>query len=149
MTSRLLFSLAILGAAVAYTYIAFTELSFTIRGRLGPGFFPRTIGVILIAFMLYSIFHDVRREQWHEHPSHYMRDLVVFFGYCLGFVFLLPVLGGLLSMVAFMLAALFTFNRGRVVTNLIVSVAPPVVLYVLFHVWLHAAFAEGRFQLPW
>ncbi len=50
---RLAFLLAILLASCFYTYVAFTDFSFLSRtGRLGPGFFPRLIGIGLIGFCL-------------------------------------------------------------------------------------------------
>lgn len=149
MTLRLAFSLGLLLLATAYTWIAFTDMSFMIRGRLGPGFFPRIIGALTIAFLLYSLVVDARRFRTREPGTPYLRDILVFFGYCIGFVLLLPRLGGLLSMIVFMLAALFTFNRARPLLNVAIAVALPVGLYLLFDVWLNAAVPEGRIPLPW
>lgn len=150
MTARIGFLLGILLVAVAYTWVAFAELAFMDMWRPGPGFFPRLIGVATIVLTIYTIVVD-RREHSSStgHPTPYLRDLAIFFGYCAAFVALFPLLGGLLAMVAFMLAALFTFNRGQPVVNLGVAVALPVGLYLLFDVWLNAAFAPGRIPLPW
>lgn len=149
MTLRIAFSLLLLAGAAAYTWVAFNDLSFMVRGRLGPGFFPRVIGVSTIALLLYSLLVDVRRTGARDQGTPYVRDILVFFAYCVGFVALMPLLGGLLSMIAFMLAALFTFNRARPLINVAVSVVLPVCLFLLFDVWLRAAFAEGRLPLPW
>jgi len=150
MTLRNAFSIAILLLASAYTWIAFTELAFMDRWRPGPGFFPRVIGILTIVLTAYSLVVDARKHASSAgHGTKYMRDLLVFFAYCIGFVALFPLLGGLLSMIVFMLAALFTFNRGATLVNLAVSVALPFGLFLLFDVWLNAAFAPGRIPLPW
>ena len=53
------FLLAILFLAAAYTYVAFTDLSYlSSAGRLGPGFMPRIIGVALVAMCLLSLYAD-------------------------------------------------------------------------------------------
>ena len=149
MTTRVAFSLLILLAATAYTWIAFTDLSFMVSGRLGPGFFPRIIGVALIGLTLYSLLVDVRRTGARDKGTPYLTDLLIFFAYCVGFVALMPLIGGVLAMVVFMLAALFTFNRARPWINVAVAVILPVALYLLFDVWLRAAFADGRLPVPW
>lgn len=149
MTLRHAFSLGILLVAAAYTWFAFTELSFMDRARLGPGFFPRVIGLTTIALTLYSMVVDLRRPGTKDEGTPYLRDILIFFAYCFLFVAALPYLGGLLSMVAFMFASLFTFNRGMVLVNVLVAITLPLSLYLLFDVWLNAAFPSGRIPLPW
>lgn len=149
MTLRIAFSLGVLAVATWYTWVAFTNLAFMDRWRPGPGFFPRIIGVAIILLTLYSLFVDVRRRARSDVGTPYFRDILIFFGYCFAFVFALPWLGGLLAMIAFMLAALFTFNRGRTLVNLVVSVALPIGLYLIFDVWLNAAVPVGRIPVPW
>ncbi len=149
MTIRVAFSVFILAIAVVYTWIAFVDLSFMVRGRLGPGFFPRIIGVATIALTLYSLLVDVRRTGARDKGTVYLRDIAVFFAYCIGLVAIMPFVGGLLAMIVFMLVTLFTFNRGQPLINIAVSVVLPICLFLLFDVWLHAAFAEGRLPLPW
>jgi len=150
MTLRIGFSLGILVLAIWYTWIAFTGLAFMDRWRPGPGFFPRVIGIAAIVLTIYSLLVDVRARAARDTVgTPYLRDILIFFLYCGLFVAALPWLGGLLSMIAFMLAALFTFNRGRPLTNLLVAVALPTAIYLIFEVWLNAAVPEGRIPLPW
>ena len=43
---RIGFLLVLLAGSVFYSYVAFADLSFMTRtGRLGPGFFPRLVGM--------------------------------------------------------------------------------------------------------
>ena len=59
------------------------------------------------------------------------------------FIFSLNILGGLASMMTFMLMFLFFFNRGAVVTNVVYSLALPVFLYWLFRIMLNASLPIG------
>lgn len=150
MTLRNAFSILILLLAIGYTWVAFTGLAFMDRWRPGPGFFPRIIGILTIVMTAYSLIVDARKNfAARGHGTEYLRDLLVFFGYCTVFVAIFPLLGGLLAMIVFMLLALFTFNRGAILVNLLVSVALPFGLFFLFDVWLNAAFPPGRIPLPW
>ena len=149
MTLRIAFSLGILVVASWYTWVAFTDFAFMDRWRPGPGFFPRIIGIATLLLTLYSLVVDVRKRAARDAKTPYVRDILIFFAYCFAFVFALPWLGGLLAMIAFMLAALFTFNRGRTLVNLAVSVALPIGLYLIFDVWLNAAVPVGRIPVPW
>lgn len=146
---RAAFLVGLLGVALVYTYSAFVNLSFlSSTGRLGPGFFPRIIGLALIATCLYSVAVDFHRREPGEGLSEYWRITIVIAALSAAFVALLNVLGGLLGMVAFMLTALFILNRGRPMQNVVVSLALPVTLFVLFDRWLNAAMPEGIVPLP-
>lgn len=144
---RIAFSLILLALAGAYTIIAFDDLAYMVRGRLGPGFFPQAIGVALVALLLYSLFVDVRQRA-REVGTRYGRDMVLFTAYAAGFVALLDVVGGLWAMVVFMLVTLFTFNRGKILTNVLVAVLLPVGLYLLFDTWLNASIPSGLVPFP-
>lgn len=146
---RLAFLLAILALALAYTYMAFANLSFlSSTGRLGPGFFPRIIGVALIATCLYAIASDYGRGEREEGLSDFWRVTLVVAGLSTLFVAVLNVLGGLLAMIAFMLAALTILNCGRPAQNLAVSLALPFAVFLLFDRWLNAAMPQGVVPLP-
>lgn len=146
---RVAFSLVILCLALFYTYWAFAELSFlSSTGRLGPGFFPRIIGSALIVTCIYTIAVDYRRPGRENGLSDFWRITIVIAGLSALFVALLNVLGGLLAMVVFMLAALFILNSGRPVQNVVVSLALPGAIFLLFDRWLNAAMPDGVVQLP-
>ena len=146
---RAAFVLAILCLALLYTYHAFAGLSFlSSTGRLGPGFFPRIVGLLMIATCLYTLFADRHQGEGEPRGSDYWRAPVLIAGLSGLFVALLNVLGGLLAMIAFMLAALFILNRGRPVQNVLVSLALPIAVFLLFETWLNAAVPEGMVPLP-
>jgi hypothetical protein len=64
------------------------------------------------------------------------------------FVALLELVGGIVSMVVFMAAALWIFNRGRPLQNVLVAVLFPLGIYVVFEVWLRASMPRGLLPLP-
>jgi putative tricarboxylic transport membrane protein len=146
---RLAFTAAILCIAVFYTYWAFAELSFlSSAGRLGPGFFPRIIGLLLIAACVLTLAGDLRTREGGT-VSSYWRITLVVAGLSGAFVLLLNVLGGPLAMIVYMLATLSLLNRGRILQNIAVSIALPVALFLLFDVWLNASMPPGVLGLAW
>ena len=111
---RLAFTAAILCLAVLYTYWAFAELSFlSSTGRLGPGFFPRIVGLLLIVACLLTLAGDLKKRRrrrrsratggppWSSPACPAPSSS------------LLEILGGPLAMVVYMLATLLVLNPGR------------------------------------
>ena len=148
---RAIFLLAVLCLASFYTYVAFADLSFlSSTGRLGPGFFPRMIGILLIATCAYSLLMEAgfRRPRNEEDNEGHRGTTAIVAGFSAGFVLLLEILGGLPAMILFMLAMLSLLNRGRILQNVAVSLLLPAALYFMFHVWLKASFPEGLISLP-
>ena len=138
---------ALLVLAGGYTYGAFADLSYlSSAGRLGPGFFPRIIGASLTALCAYSLYADRRIAS--EPLSEFWRTLAAVVGLSAAFVLALELIGGLLSMIAFMAAALAFLNRGRPLQNALLALALPIGIYVLFKVWLNAAMPRGMLPLP-
>lgn len=148
---RAIFLLAVLCLASFYTYVAFADLSFlSSTGRLGPGFFPRLIGILLIATCVYSLLMQAgfRRPRNEQHVAGHWGTTAIVAGFSAGFVLLLEILGGLPAMILFMLGMLSLLNRGRILQNVVVSLLLPAALYLMFHVWLKASFPEGLISLP-
>ena len=143
------FLLAVLFLAALYTYIAFTDLAYlSSAGRLGPGFMPRIIGVSLVAMCMSSLYADLRQRPAEEPVPAAWRSAAVLALLSGALVGLLDVLGGLLSMVAFMGASLWILNRGRPLQNALIAILLPVGIHVLFAVWLRAAMPRGLLPLP-
>lgn len=137
------FLAGVLLAAGGYTWIAFAELAWlSSAGRLGPAFFPRVIGVALIALCAWSLVDELRHRARAPLSRHW-RDAVVLALYSGLFVAALDVLGGLASMIAYLAAALATLNRRRTVQNALLAVLLPLAIYLMFRVWLNAAVPRG------
>jgi hypothetical protein len=140
---------AILLLAGGYSYVAFAELSYlSSAGRLGPGFFPRIIGVGLTALCAWSLYAELVRGRAAEALSPFWRTLAVVAALSAAFVAALDLIGGLLSMIVFMAATLAFLNRGRPVQNALLALVLPIGFYLLFKVWLNAAMPRGMLPLP-
>lgn len=143
------FLITLLLLSAFYTSLAFADLDFlSARGRIAPGFFPQIIGVLIVAFTLHAVAAEFRSGR-QEDP------LSVDWKVTLGVVGMLGILivgshylGALWGMLVFMLLALSVLNRRRHVTNLIVGVALPVGIFVLFRYSLNAAMPPGVLGLP-
>jgi len=143
------FLLAILFLAAGYTYVAFAELSYlSSAGRLGPGFMPRIVGVSLVAMCALSLYLDLRQQPDREALSPGWKSAAVLAALSGAFVVLLELLGGLLSMVAFMAASLWILNPRRHLQNALVSLLLPAFLQLVFAVWLRASMPAGLLPLP-
>ena len=143
------FLLAVLFVAGGYTWHAFAELPYlSSAGRLGPGFFPRILGSLLVAMCLASLWLDLRRAAEPQAPSPFVRVTAVLAVLGAALVAAMHAVGGLVAMVAFMAAALWTLNRGRPLQNALVALLWPLALYLLFRVWLNASMPRGLLELP-
>lgn len=143
------FLLAVLVCAGYYSALAFADLGYVSpTGRLGPGFFPRILGVSLVALCLYSLYADRTRAERDDAVSPHWRAAAAVAALSGAFVALLNVAGGLVSMVLFMAAALHLLNRGRHLQNALIALLLPGAVYVLFTVWLKASMPRGVLGLP-
>jgi hypothetical protein len=143
---RKAFTILILALSAFYTYAAFANLSFlSSTGRLGPGFFPRIIGILLIAACLAELVREARSGSEPPRPSQHVQDMVVVAVLTGLFVMVLNILGGYLAMIAFLLASLAYLNRGRPVQNVAIALLLPTAIWLMFDVWLNASLPEGMF----
>ena len=158
VSTRLLFLYALTALALAYTVMAFGMDWRVERGQIGPGFFPRIVGVAMLLGLSLAIVRALRGGQGAEAPvdeegqpeeagggeggtdSRAVLGTIA----CMAlFFFLFEPLGGLVAPVLFLGGILSFVNRGHHVANAILSVAVPVGLYLLFEVWLDTGLPEG------
>lgn len=147
--AEVLFAAALVLAAIAYTWWSF-ELPFRERDRMGPGYFPRMVGVALVALCVHYLIDAWRRHTSADAPAPGQRDPVspvavaVIAGLSVLFISLLPFTGTWLGTVLFATAALTYLAGGRQrYLPIVVGVAIPSVLYLLFEGFLNAATLEG------
>jgi putative tricarboxylic transport membrane protein len=147
---RLDFTAAILGAAALYTYWAFADLSFlSSTGRLGPGFFPRIVGLLLIVVCVLTLAGDLKKRRAEGGLSSFWWITLVVAALSGAFVLSLEILGGPLAMVVYLLATLSVLNPGRSLQNVAISVGLPLALFLLFDRWLKASLPPDTLGLPW
>jgi hypothetical protein len=147
---RLAFTATILCLAVLYTYWAFADLGFlSSAGRLGPGFFPRFVGLLLIAACVLTLAGDLKERRADAGLSSFWGITVVVAALSGAFVLLLEILGGPLATIVYMLATLAVLNPGRSVQNVAISIGFPLALFLLFDRWLNASIPPDALGLPW
>jgi putative tricarboxylic transport membrane protein len=161
--TRLVFLASLTALAVAYTVMAFGMEWRIQNGQIGPGFFPRFVGVATVVGCLVAIAltlsgrgattssPDPAEDADFEMPAAVADDdgstapwataLVVGCA-VIYFVFFEP-LGALLASVVFLALSLTIVNRGHHRSNAAVSVLLPVGLYLLFEVFLDAGLPPG------
>jgi putative tricarboxylic transport membrane protein len=162
-TTRLVFLASLTALAVAYTVMAFGMEWRIQNGQIGPGFFPRFVGVATVVGCLVAIVltlsgrapsdlaPDAAEDADFEAPpavadgdggtAPWATALVVGCA-VIYFVFFEP-LGALLGSVLFLALSLSIVNRGHHRLNAAVSVLLPVGLYLLFEVFLDAGLPPG------
>ena len=148
---RLAFLLVVLAGAIFYTYIAFVDLSFMTRsGRLGPGFFPRLVGVVGVVFVVWSVFDAMRdRDPADAGGSNSAwSDAILLMALAVGYAVLLRLFGGFVATVIYLAVALSILNRGRHLQNGILAIAVPSGVYLLFDSLLNANMPPALFDLP-
>ncbi|WP_046472165.1 tripartite tricarboxylate transporter TctB family protein [Allosalinactinospora lopnorensis] len=147
LTGAVLFYSVLAAVLGAYTLLAFDMEWSTQAGRIGPGFFPRTIGVAGVALSLVGLVTSLRSTPAAEtdgtesghHPA-----LVAVIGVALaGFVTVFIPVGAPLTAAAFLLLMYFLIDRKYIVRRIILSLAFPLFLYLFFEVWLNAGLPAG------
>lgn len=153
---RTIFYAVIMLITIGYTAMAFQMEWTTSSGRIGPGFFPQIIGSLGLVITLAAIVTSIRRGKSHqdeEAPSedelgegdlghHPMTALIaVVAGAVL--VLTLITLGAIVASAIFLFAMLTYLNRGRWVMNVIITVAVPLGMYLLFQTALNAGLPSG------
>lgn len=152
-SARTVFFAALLVVLVGYTEMAFELDWSTAAGRIGPGFFPRIIGVLATVITLGALVNSVRTGKGDDelleeevgegdlgrHPVALLLSVLA------GTLLLLTLvsLGAIIAGTVFMFGMLAFLNRGRWLSNGIVSLAVPLGLYLLFQTALNAGLPEG------
>ncbi|HSM41607.1 MAG TPA: tripartite tricarboxylate transporter TctB family protein [Afifellaceae bacterium] len=146
---RIAFLIALLAAAVFYSYIAFADLNFMTRtGRLGPGFFPRLIGVAAIIVTLWAILDELRRGRISsEDVEGSWLDVAVLIALAVGYAVLIRLFGGFIATFLFLAVALTILNRGQHIKNMAVAALVPAIVYLLFDRILNANMPPALFEL--
>jgi putative tricarboxylic transport membrane protein len=154
VTSRTIFFGLVLVVLVGYTKMAFELEWETAAGRIGPGFFPRIVGILGLLIALGALVNSLRpgvstdesavedevgEGDLGRHPV----PLLLIVAASGVLLLTLTWLGAIVAGAIFMLGTLAFLNPGRWVTNVVLSVAVPVALYLLFQTALNAGLPPG------
>jgi putative tricarboxylic transport membrane protein len=156
-TGRALFFAVLLVVMAFYTQMAFALEWNTTAGRIGPGFFPRLIGILSLAIIIWALVKsllpgavddedDVVGEDeageadLGKHPIPLLLVLAAAAVFLL--IFFVP-LGAIVGSALFLLAVLFLLNRKQPVVNVVIALGLPVLVYLLFQTALNAGLPAG------
>jgi hypothetical protein len=145
----------VLAVLAGYLKMAFDLEWRTQAGRIGPGFFPRIIGVLGVAITIGAVVQSLRPGVGDEDET-YDEDEVgegdlgrhpvpvaITVAASALFLFTLNTLGAIISGAVFLFGMLWLLNRGRWVANTIISICVPLGLYLLFQTALNAGLPGG------
>lgn len=156
-TGRAVFLAVLLVILAIYTRMAFDLEWRTVAGRIGPGFFPRIIGLLALAITVWALVTSLRpgavddedeivggedeagEADLGKHPVPLL--LVIAAGVVL--LLLFEPLGMIITGALFLAATLVLLNRGGTITNIAVSLGVPVLVYLLFQTLLNAGLPGG------
>jgi putative tricarboxylic transport membrane protein len=140
---------------VGYTEMAFGLQWRTNAGRIGPGFFPRVLGVTALLMTVWALVAALR-DPAHEDEVVALEDevgdadlgkhprlLTVMVVAAAVFVATLVALGAVVSSAVFLGLMLWLLNRAHPVLNGAVAIGVPLVMYLLFQTLLNAGLPAG------
>jgi len=164
--TRLLFLLVLTVVAIGYTVMAF-DMEWRLRnGQIGPGFFPRIVGVLTVIGLLAEIARvllagagssssasiadaDEDAELGIEGDGRTDAPITAAVVGAMGLCYMVfEPLGALLASILFLALVLSMINRGNHRQNALVSILVPVGLYVLFEVLLGSGLPPGLVLPP-
>ena len=157
---KLAFLGVLLLAFAVYTEMAMGMEWRTAAGRIGPGFFPRILGVTAIAVIVVAAVREIFRpdedstdeveaaeEAAEPDLGRHTLALVAFIVAAAVFVALLGVLGAALAGILFLGVTLWFLDREHHVRAVIIAVAVPVFLYLALQVGLDVGLPQGILPL--
>lgn len=161
-TGKAVFLAVLLVVLVGYTWMAFQMEWVTAAGRIGPGFFPRVIGLLAIVVTVIALLQALRVRAGDEGAAleedvgaspedefgaadlgRHPQALLAMVGASVLLVATLTTLGAILASALFLFATLWYLNRGHLAVNAVLSVALPLALYLLFQTFLNAGLPSG------
>ena len=154
-TGRTVFFAVVLAVLLGYVNMAFDLEWRTQAGRIGPGFFPRIIGVMGVVIAIGAVVQSLRpgvgdEDEGFEEDElgegdlgrHPLPVVITVLASSL-FLVTLNTLGAIISGAVFLFGMLWLLNRGHWVANTIVSILVPLGLYLLFQTALNAGLPGG------
>lgn len=145
------FVLVLIAVFAFYTQQAFGMEWRTQAGRIGPGYFPRIIGIVAIVILFIVLIADLRNDVRGAEADDDREDtgvrhtsvLAVYIGICIVFVTFFALLGAIVASILFLLASLWMLDPEHRIRGTIVAVFAPIGLYLLLDVGLNAGLPSG------
>jgi putative tricarboxylic transport membrane protein len=159
---KLTFLGVLLLAFAVYTEMAMGMEWRTVAGRIGPGFFPRILGVTAIVVTVVAAVREIVSRPDDEETTSEVEAaeeaaepdlgrhplaLVAFIVAAAVFVALLGVLGAALAGILFLGVTLWFLDREHHIRAVIIAIAVPVVLYLALQTGLNVGLPQGILPL--
>jgi putative tricarboxylic transport membrane protein len=142
------FLCVLMAVLAAYTWLAWDMDWRAAAGRLGPGFFPRVIGVAGVVLCAVAAVRSLRRTERPGEPERARRPrhpwplAAAAAGLAVFLVLFIP-LGALFAPALFIFGMSWLLRREHIGRNAVLSVLISVFLYGLFELVLDAGLPEG------
>ncbi|WP_293781127.1 tripartite tricarboxylate transporter TctB family protein [uncultured Aeromicrobium sp.] len=142
-----------------YTDMAFDLEWQTAAGRIGPGYFPRLIGLIAIVVAAIALVIDLRsdthevvdlEDEVGDAPEHLGRHpmlLTIFVAICAVYVASLVPLGAIVATLFFLLATLILLDPAHKVRGVVIATGVTVLLFLAFETGLNVGLPGGVLDL--
>lgn len=154
LTVRVVFFAGLLLLVLGYTEMAFELEWRTTAGRIGPGFFPRIIGILGALICLGALVNSLRghgggevddgeAESGEADLGRHPLLLLAVTGGGAAMVMVFLVLGAVVTGAVFMFFVLALLNPRAWVLNAVLSIAVPLGLYLLFQTALNSGLPPG------
>ena len=153
-TAKTVFLAVVLIVFIGYTGMAF-ELEWFKAGRIGPGFFPRIVGGLIVLTTLIALVQSMRSGAEDSGAADLEEDVgdgdlrhhpfAMFLTVVASAIFaaVLMTLGAIVAGALFCFGMLWFFNRGHLITNIVVSIGTPLLMYLILHTALNSGLPEG------
>lgn len=149
ITGATVFYLVVTAVLLGYTVMAFGMDWRTDTGRVGPGYFPRILGVIGVAVAAFATIDSLRsraagaEDEAAEPAERHPRLVVATCAGLAGFAAVMVPVGAIATGALLLIALLLLIDRTRPLRAVVLGVAFPIVLYVVFDILLNAALPSG------
>ena len=124
-----IFSIVLCIISIIIIYLANNfDMSYIGDSGLGPDFFPKVIGVILIVLSIFLFFSKEKTIQENKNIKYPLITIGIFAVY----IFLIGKLGYLVSTIIFSFTVISLLKKNSIVLKIVYSILFPLGLYLLF-----------------
>lgn len=132
--------LCIISAIIIYSANNF-DMSYIGDSGLGPDFFPKIVGFILIILSIFLFFSKDKTIQENKNIRYTLATIFIFAIY----IFIIGKLGYLISTVLFSFSIMSLFKKNSILLKIIYSILFPLGLYLLFTYVFKVSLPTGIF----
>ena len=152
LTPQVAFLVVLLIGFLAYTEMAFGMAWRTPAGRIGAGVFPRIVGCLAIVALVYALYREIRcpsaRTETEAGESRHPLATVAMVAAAAMVTYWFLLLGAVATGALFLVGALWVLDPQHRVRAVVLGIALPIGLYLLFQTGLNAGLPDGIVPMP-